>query len=132
MSVGRAAATLFECVPVRAVRWEAESDGRVALLAPRFRNRILVRVLVPRLKRPDYRVRLDAIGTFVWQQCDGKASVAEIGERAFNEFGGEREAMEHRVADFFAQLDRERFVTLRKPGEAAPASTTATHSRPGW
>lgn len=108
----RAPQNLFELVPVRAVRFEDDADGRVVLLVPKFRAKLFVRFLVPRLSKPDQRVRLDAIGTFVWQQCDGRATVAELGRRAWERFGGERESLEQRAAEFVARLAAERCLTF--------------------
>lgn len=104
---------LYELRPVRTVRSETGADGKVALLVPRFYNKLLVRFLVPRLKSPDVRLRLDEIGSFVWQQCDGEATVQDIAERAQQQFGGDAETMAARVAEFVAQLSRQRLLQLR-------------------
>ena len=118
----RAPQNLYDFRPVRAARFEVGADGLVAIVVPRFTNRLLVKFLVPRLRAPDYRVRLDAIGSFVWQQCDGSVTVAEIGARASVRFGGDAAAMAQRVGDFLAKMDRERFVALRARDAAAAAA----------
>lgn len=118
----RAAPNLFEFKPARAVGFETGADGLTTLLVPRFTNRLLVRFLVPRLRSPVFRVRFDAIGSFVWQQCDGTVSVADIAARACAQFGGDAEAMLHRVGKFLVRLDRERCVTMRAAGAAAVAA----------
>lgn len=79
---------------------------------PKFRHRLLARWLVPLLARPEFRVRLDAMGSFVWGQCDGHATVLEIAQRAKQRFGGDAAAVEERVAQFVQRLLRERLVTL--------------------
>jgi len=117
--VKRAPLNLYELQPVRAVRHTVGADGRSTLLVPKFRNRLLVRWLAPRLRQPELRVHLDEIGSFVWQQCDGEATVAELAERTAQRFGGERDALEKRVAEFIAQLERAGHVSLRRPSAAS-------------
>jgi hypothetical protein len=53
-------------------------DGRVAIRVPRFDGRILRRVLVPLLKRPDFHVRLDDLGSAAWDLCDGTRTGEEM------------------------------------------------------
>lgn len=53
-------------------------DGHVAIRVPRFDGRILRKVLVPLLKRPDFHVRLDALGSAAWDLCDGTRTGEEM------------------------------------------------------
>jgi hypothetical protein len=115
----RPPSNLYELRPVRTVRSETGADGKVTLLVPRFYNKLLVRFLVPRLKSPDVHLRLDAIGSFVWLSCDGIATVQAIAERAQQQFGGDAETMAARVAEFVAQLCRQRLLQLRAGALAA-------------
>ena len=61
-------------------RWERDATGRVVLVVPRFRRGRLARWVQPRLRGPrrHLRVRLDAIGTFVWERANGLRRVEEI------------------------------------------------------
>ena len=115
----QAPVNLYEQKPVHALPFEVGEDGLVALLVPRFENRILKKLLVPLLRKPDFRVRLDALGSFVWSQCDGATTVAEIAARAAAKFGGEPEAMLHRTGAFVAKLDRERVLRMARTDAAA-------------
>lgn len=110
---------LYELCPVPAVPFEVGGDELVTLLVPRFEGRRLTALLGRLLRRPDIRVRLDSLGSFVWQQCDGKATVVDIAARAAAKFGGDAEAMLHRTGAFFAKLTGERVVAMRQPGAAA-------------
>jgi hypothetical protein len=96
-------------VPVRAVPFETAEDGRVTLLRPKIispRWAWLVRLL----PRPNYRVRLDEKGSFLWTSLDGQASVGQLAARARACFGDEGEPHEERCALFLRELVRGNFV----------------------
>ncbi|NIR47715.1 PqqD family protein [candidate division KSB1 bacterium] len=63
------------------------------------------------MKRPNYRLKLDDIGTFVWERCNGMKKVEEIGEQLKKEFGEEVEPVHERLALFFRQLQKSNSIT---------------------
>jgi hypothetical protein len=67
------------------------------------------------LRQPEFRVRLDALGTSFWKQCDGNTAVAEIARRMAGEVGCDAEAMWERIAGFLARLEREKLIVLTAP-----------------
>lgn len=96
-------------VPVHAVPFERAEDGRVTLLRPKIlspRWEWLVRLL----PRPNYRVRLDEKGSFLWASLDGQACVGELAARARAQFGDAGEPHEERCALFVRELARGGFV----------------------
>ncbi|MBZ0154495.1 MAG: PqqD family protein [Planctomycetes bacterium] len=111
----RARQNLYHLSPAHAVPFEVGADGMVVLLVPRFEGRWLTRLLGRFVRRPNIRIRLDALGSFVWQQCDGTATVTTIAARAAVQFGDEPEVMLHRTGAFLAKLDGERVVTMQQP-----------------
>jgi hypothetical protein len=113
---------LFALRPQRAVEWEHTADGRTALIVPRFRARLLARFLLPRLKRPDFRVRLDEIGSHVWDRCDGTASVLDLAASVWQCFGGDRDGIDERVSAFVLGLAREGYVTMLDGEHEPPAA----------
>ena len=104
---------LLELVPERIVGSETGEDGIVTVHAPRFHSRILKRLIEPRLKRPHMMIRLDEIGTAVWEQIDGSRNVAAIGEMMRERFGERIEPCHDRLAMFFTQLELSRFIRYR-------------------
>jgi hypothetical protein len=98
--------------PVRNVQWEKSPEGRVVLIVPKFRNRLLVRVLVPLLKRPTMKLTLDEIGSDVWSLCDGETDVGTIAKRLAEKHGEQTDPGYERLARFFKALERERLVTV--------------------
>lgn len=116
------ARNLFALRPRRAVEWEHMADGRSALIVPRFRARLLARFLLPRLKRPDFRVRLDEIGSFVWDRCDGTATVLDLAASVWKRFGGDRDGIDERVSAFVVGLARDGYVTMLDGEQEPPAA----------
>ena len=71
---------IFDLKPARSFGFETRDD-RAVVLVPKFRSRPLTRWLLPLLSKPNFRVQLDADGSFVWTQCDGATTVLQIAER---------------------------------------------------
>jgi hypothetical protein len=97
-------------VPVQALASESGAGGNLVLLRPK--------ILSPRwswllgmMKKPVYRVKLDARGTVVWQACDGARSVDAI-VRLLSERYPEEEDVLPRTALFIRELARGRFLRL--------------------
>jgi len=97
-------------VPIQVLASEPGEEGRLILLRPK--------ILSPRwgwvlrlMKKPTYRVKLDARGTAVWQACDGVRSVAEIAGLVKKSFPGEADTT-LRTALFIRELARGKFINL--------------------
>ena len=108
--------------PFRRHRSVDGEEGGVTVLVPKFTSRLARRWFVPLLAKPDLRVHLDAVGSFVWHQCDGTASLREIAGRVAARFGGDPEARRAEVVRFVRRLVREESLAFHPPGEAAEES----------
>lgn len=108
-----AGVNLLDLKPERRIEWEESEDGRLVLLVPRFRNRFLVKWIVPRLRSPYIRVRLDELGSAVWNCCDGKSTCMEIAEKMREKYGDAVEPVYDRVGIFVRRLYLDRFVDLK-------------------
>lgn len=98
-------------VPVQALPAEPGEGGNVVLIRPKIlspRWGWLVRLMA----RPNYRVRLDARGTAVWQACDGVRTVAQVAGAVAAAFPQETDTI-RRTALFLRELALGRFITLR-------------------
>lgn len=111
---------LLDLRPSRALRWETGEGGRVTLLVPRFRGTFGRRWVQPVLHRPDMRVRLDELGSFVWSSCDGTATVGAIGEAMIRRFGHDPDDAYRRLGMFVRTLARDKFLLLEGSGASAP------------
>lgn len=102
-------------VPVPRVASRPRDDGHLELLLPRFRSGPAARWLQPRL-RPDrahIRVRLDALGSFVWRQLDGRTPVGAVAARFAAAFPDEPDGTA-RVWAFLETAYREGLLELRE------------------
>lgn len=103
--------TFLALVPVQALPAEPGENGTVVLIRPKVlspRWGWLVRLMA----KPNYRVKLDARGTVVWQACDGIRTIGEVAEAVAATFPEEADTI-RRTALFVRELALGRFVTLR-------------------
>lgn len=106
---------LFDAVPLigPSILSEIEEE-RIVISFPRFRNAFLQKYIAPRSKSRRLHVYLDAYGTAVWQQIDGKKNVLQIVE-SLAEFFKEEADYEVRITAFITQLQANGFITLGLP-----------------
>jgi hypothetical protein len=108
----RESINLLELTPVQRVPWETGESGHVVVLVPKFRNPLLVRWLVPHMKYPDVRVKLDALGSYVWKMCNGTTTVAEMVGSLTAEFGDTAASAQERIRKFLLTLEKTDLVNL--------------------
>ncbi len=113
---------LLECRPERTAQAEMEGD-RVVVLRPRFLRGLLARWLQPLLRRPYFRVHLDAVGSFVWLRCDGSTPVGQIAQAMEEHFGKQVAPAVDRLALFLRQLEQGQMIRMHLPDH--PASSGA-------
>ncbi|MBM4394686.1 MAG: PqqD family protein [Deltaproteobacteria bacterium] len=94
--------------PVRARADERGDDGLLSIRVPRFEG-WLARLLGPRLRRPDFLLRLDAVGTAVWEMCDGARTGHQIAAALASRFPDLAKA-EGRTRAFLGLLIRQGHV----------------------
>jgi Coenzyme PQQ synthesis protein D (PqqD) len=103
---------LLELVPQRIAEHETDEAGIVTVLMPRFRNRIMKRLIEPRHRSPFIRIKLDEIGSAVWLLCDGRRNVREIAEQLRDQFKEKIEPCNDRLGLFFRELENARFISF--------------------
>ena len=103
---------LLDLKPSRRLEWEDLDEERLALLVPRFTHPFWVKHLLPRLRNPYIRVKLDPYGSHLWKQCDGETTVEEIGVRMKEKFGEKVEPLYERLGRFVARLAHEKWLEV--------------------
>ena len=103
----------LDLVPEVVREWERSGDGMVVLLKPKFSHPFFSRHVLPRLKRPNYKLKLDAIGTFIIENCDGQTSVRALGEKLKQQFGESIEPLFDRLQFFMQQLENNRMIRYK-------------------
>ncbi len=111
-SSGSEPVNLLELKPRRNIEWEIEEGGSAVLLVPRFRSGLLRAWLLPLLAKPNFRVKLDALGTAFWQRCDGSTPVLKIAEQMSAQSGSDVDDVLERLGRFLARLEREDFIVM--------------------
>jgi hypothetical protein len=94
----------YDMVPRKKWPSEARPDGTVDVLLPRYGNNAAGRLLKMILSKAPVRVKLDGVGTSVWNLCDGRRSVQDIGTSLHREFGEGIEPVYERLEQFLAQM----------------------------
>jgi hypothetical protein len=108
----RSEVNLLDLIPERTVHFEVDNSRIVTVLAPRFKNRFLKRLLVRAGREESIRVTLDDIGSEVWLLCDGARNVGEIGDLLRGKFRERVEPCYERLRIFFQQLESARFIAF--------------------
>jgi len=101
---------LLELIPARNIGWEKSDKGIVVLLKPKFQHAILKKRILPRLKKPYYCVKLDEVGSYFWESCDGKKTVRDIAQAMKSQFGEKIEPVYERLSLFLQSLEKNKFI----------------------
>jgi hypothetical protein len=104
---------LLDLIPVRNIEWEKGDKGLAVLLKPKYQSVFLQKHVLPRFKKPHYRIKLDDFGSFVWNACDGARTVKETGDMLRKEFGEEIEPLYERLSQFFHSLEKNGFIVFK-------------------
>jgi len=103
---------LLELTPFHIYTHEIEESGLVSVLIPRFHNKLLARVISPRLKSPFVKARFDEFGSSTWLEIDGKKSVLSITENLIKQHGEKIQPVHERVSKFLNQLYLYKFINF--------------------
>lgn len=94
----------LDLTPIRLLKFKVDAENRVSIFVPKFKNKFLVKYLVPKLKYPEIKIKLDKLGSAAWLKCDGEKNVRQICDELLREIGDEISPVEERVTKFFTQL----------------------------
>jgi len=106
------APNLLDLCPVRLVETERSPEDLAVLLRPKFTWGPAARWLLPRIRRPFYKVKLDEIGTFVWDRLDGETTVGHVADAAREHFGERIEPVYERLRLFLQELETGQFIRI--------------------
>ncbi len=104
---------LLELIPEQNIKSEKSEDGFSVLLKPKYRHPLFAKHILPRLKSPNYKIKLDDIGSFTWDLCDGRNNVEDIGNKLKEKFGDKVEPLYDRLRIFFQNLEKNKFITFK-------------------
>ncbi|MDX9790583.1 MAG: PqqD family protein [Candidatus Kapaibacterium sp.] len=104
----------LELTPYRLYEHSKKEDGLIDVLVPRFSDKILGKLLQPRLKNPYIRANLDELGTAAWLEIDGKQNVAQIINTLEISQGEKIQPAQKRITLFLSYLHRNGFINFKE------------------
>jgi len=104
----------LELTPYRKYDHNLKEDGLIDILVPRFSDRILGKLLQPRLKNPFIRANLDELGTATWLEINGKSKVGEIISTLEKNLGDKVHPSQPRITLFLSYLHRNGFINFKE------------------
>jgi len=111
------AANTLDLHPLRLMETEKREEDTLNILLPRFRNNLANKLFQPKWKEEFIKIKLDAFGSAVWEQIDGKQSTGEICNNLKQTFPDKLqpiEETEERVGKFLSMLYQQRFISFRE------------------
>jgi len=92
-----------------------KTEGKYYLLVPMESK---LDFLAKRLHGDYRRIELDEMGAYVWELCDGKRTVREIGEALKARFGKEVEPLYERLVTFLFELAKRYLIEFKRVNES--------------
>ncbi|BBB33602.1 conserved hypothetical protein [Thermotomaculum hydrothermale] len=108
---------LLDLIPEKLCESEVNEEGKVIILAPRFKSKLGRKIFEPVVKNKYVRIHLDEVGTFVWNEIDGQKNVFELSKMLKNEFGEKVEPVYERIGKFIAIMKVNGFIRLKEKGD---------------
>jgi hypothetical protein len=104
------APNLLHLIPEKLVESDMKDDGLAYLVVPKFRGKHTGKWLTKRMRHPTWKLDLDEVGTYVWDQIDGKSNVEKIGNKMKEHFGDNVEPVYDRLNLFLYTMRREDLI----------------------
>lgn len=104
---------ILEYVPVQNCKWDRDAKGNVFLIKEKTKNKILKKIIGWMGRSQDFHIHLDDLGSAAWCETDGRRSILQISAILKQSFAAKIEPAEPRLAQFFALLARDGFVSWR-------------------
>jgi hypothetical protein len=111
-------------IPERKIAWEIDTETKFVIIKKtKFKNPVLRKYLLPKLKNPNYSIKLDKIGSYIWQNINGKNTFSDIAENMRKEFGESVEPVDDRLGQFINSLRRYEFIKFLNIDEIRASNT---------
>ncbi|MDH7604457.1 MAG: PqqD family protein [Melioribacter sp.] len=107
-------ANYLELTPVHLMKYESDENNFVTIHIPKFNSSFSFKYIMPRLKNPFIKLKLDELGSAAWLEIDGKKKVLEIADRLTQKFGSKVQPVEERLTKFLTQLYEQRLITFEE------------------
>ena len=91
-----------------------DDDDLVTVIIPKFKNKVVVKLISPKLKSHHFKVKLDKFGSAVWLNINGKHKVDQIIKLVKKKFGDEIQEETERITKYISQLYSQGFITFKE------------------
>ena len=71
----------LDLTPIKLYSEEENTDELVTIIIPKFKNKIVVKLVSPKLKSDHFKIKLDKFGSAVWSKINGKTKVDQINKQ---------------------------------------------------
>lgn len=105
----------LDFIPVKnpALPWRCEESGIVVLeIEHRGAADRIAQKFFGRPKKSS--IKMDAFGSFIWQQADGVRNIYEIGQEVKHQFGEDAEPLYERLVMFMRTLAEQKYISYKK------------------
>ena len=102
----------LELTPERVLKFSGDNEN-IVLLLPKFNNKFL-KSLIPSSKPKHISVKLDELGSQVWNTIDGEKKVQKIISELSEKLGDKIHPAEERIIKFLSQLFANKFIQFKE------------------
>jgi hypothetical protein len=102
-----------------ALRWEKDQQGVITLFIPLKQSQKKKRRMLPLLSSPppEKKIRLDSMGSIIWELCDGERTVKDIVQFLHEEYKMLPNEAELSLNSYFDQLSKRGLMVFGIPEE---------------
>jgi hypothetical protein len=104
----------LDLTPIRKYSEETDESGLVSIIIPKFKNKFVREHILPKLKSPEVKVKLDELGSASWLLFDGKNTVSIIAQKLVEKFGDRIQPVEERILKYTTNLYLNGFITFKE------------------
>jgi hypothetical protein len=104
----------LDLTPIKLYSEEVESDELVTVIIPKFKNKLAVKIISPKLKSDHFRIKLDKFGSAVWLDINGNIKVEQIIKDLKKKFADDLQDAEDRITKFIFQLYSQGFISFKE------------------
>ncbi|MBM4174556.1 MAG: PqqD family protein [Ignavibacteria bacterium] len=103
----------LDLTPIKEYEHEFLDGGFINILIPKFKSRFMVENIMPRLKSPYIKAKLDEFGSAVWLLIDGYRNVDEISQKLIEKFGDRIQPVHERTTRFLSLLHSHKMIKFK-------------------
>lgn len=107
-------ANTLDLTPIKLYSDEKDKDDLVTVIVPKFKNKIAVKLISPKLKSDHFKIKFDKFGSALWLMIDGKMKVDQMIKNLKNKFGDDIQQEEERTTKLIFQLYEQGFISFKE------------------